>query len=63
MRINRLINKTSIREISELSFSQNVYETIEKNVRNMILQAEEKAKKNHRKRIFAHDIPMIRGKA
>lgn len=51
-----LINKSSLKEKTELSVSEEVYEELDKKVEEIIKQAEKRAKANNRRTIFARDI-------
>ncbi|MCR4284559.1 MAG: DUF1931 family protein [archaeon] len=51
-----LIIKSNIRKYVELSVSDEVEVELEKKVEDMIKKAEERAKANQRKTIFARDL-------
>ena len=51
-----LINKSSIKDATELSVSEEVYQELDKKLDEIIKQAEKRAKANNRRTIFARDI-------
>jgi histone H3/H4 len=51
-----LINKSKLRDFVELSVSEEVAIELEKKVEDLLKRAEERAKANFRRTIFARDI-------
>ncbi|MDO8516804.1 MAG: hypothetical protein Q7S33_01645 [Nanoarchaeota archaeon] len=51
-----LINKSKIREITELSVSEEFERELEKNTEDLIKKAEKRAKENQRRTLFARDL-------
>ena len=51
-----LINKSKIKEAVELSVAGEVAMALERKVDNMLKDAEERAKANNRRTIFARDL-------
>jgi|TARA_B100002003_G_C14127227_1_gene542175 histone H3/H4 len=51
-----LINKSKIKEYTELNLSEEIMSEIEKKAEEMIKKAEERAKANGRRTIFSRDL-------
>ncbi len=51
-----LINKSKIREVVELSVAAGVATELDKKIEDILKKAEERAKANGRRTIFARDI-------
>ena len=51
-----LINKSKIREYVELAVSEEVFRELERKAEEILKKAEERAKSNQRRTIFARDI-------
>ncbi|MEM4605754.1 MAG: hypothetical protein QW103_01825 [Candidatus Pacearchaeota archaeon] len=51
-----LINKSKIREISELQVSEEFLNELEKEVENLVRKAEKRAKENSRRTLLARDL-------
>jgi len=51
-----LINKSKVKEITDLQISEEFYIELEKEVENLIKKAEKRAKENSRRTLFARDL-------
>lgn len=51
-----LINKSAVKEKTEFSVSEEVYTELDKKAEELLKKAEERAKANNRRTIFARDL-------
>jgi histone H3/H4 len=51
-----LIIKSKVKEVTDMQISSDVYEALDKEVEKMIKKAEERAKANNRKTLYARDL-------
>ncbi len=51
-----LINKSKVKEISELQISEEFLEKLEKEVEDLIKKAEKRAKENSRRTLLGRDL-------
>ncbi len=51
-----IINKSKVKEETELSVSEEFYEELDKEVSELIKKAEQRAKANQRRTLFARDV-------
>lgn len=51
-----LINKSAVKEVVESSISEEVYDALDKKVEEVLKKAEERAKGNGRRTLFARDL-------
>ena len=48
--------KSQVKELTELKVSKDVYDALEEKVKQIIKEAEQRAKANGRKTLMAHDL-------